>query len=181
MRTQAVRVHCDVCKAHIDLPVPATADSHGWKTWNRQVLQPAGWKLMSRRHVCPAGHSITEILGQGPLCPNCLTERRPRRSDGRYRGWCRSCESAQKGVYMASKPGVEAMRRFYRRRAGWGEGDIDTPPLEYPQACPACRRQSRGKQPAGGNLYCRSCMDPVVRAERRRTRDLTLWVPVRPR
>lgn len=52
------------------------------------------------------------------ICPRCGINPRAARSDGRLRGWCRPCESAQKAEYLRTDAGKAVMRRYLRSAKG---------------------------------------------------------------
>lgn len=52
------------------------------------------------------------------ICPRCKEQPRGLRPDGRMRGWCRKCESAQKTEYQRTEAGKATWRRYYYKRTG---------------------------------------------------------------
>lgn len=52
------------------------------------------------------------------ICPRCGTNPRPRRPDGRLRGWCRPCESKQKAQYCRTEAGKATYRRWSTSEKG---------------------------------------------------------------
>ena len=50
------------------------------------------------------------------LCPKCEINPRSTRPDGRLRGWCKPCESAQKAEYALTDAGKATWRRWYHKK-----------------------------------------------------------------
>lgn len=94
------------------------------------------------------------------ICPKCGVNPRRERPDGRLRGWCLQCESAQKAEYQRTDAGKATLARYAEKTR------TTTEPVGNCQWCgePISRRGALG---AGQRKFC----NPRCRRDDKNYRD----------